>query len=109
METYFLNIGFEDNDFMSHLIMAEIQKGVHSFSFIDLSPKVSDSKYRYLKLVLEADWAKLYATCQQLEKNVLIRSMELMDVSSNDTPTLCGYYSKQKLVTKFYRDLALVA
>ncbi|WP_044173109.1 hypothetical protein [Flectobacillus major] len=109
METYLLTIGFQDNDFTVHLLMNTLQKYFEEIQFVELTNKQEVSRFRQLKLVLTTDWPALVKASQQLETHAAVSNIQIMDLTSGDTPTLCGYFAKQRIRTQFYRGEANAA
>lgn len=106
METYLLTLGFQDNDFTVHLLMNTLEKHFEEVQFIELSNREEVSRYRKLRLVVNADWNHLLAASKSLEKNTAVFEIQIMDLSSGDTPSLCGIYRKQRNPTNYYRTAA---
>ncbi len=106
METYLLTLGFQDNDFTVHLLMNTLQKYFEEVQFIELSNREEVSRYRKLRLVVNADWNSLLNASKHLEKISAVFEIQIMDLSSGDTPSLCGMYRKQRNATPYYRAAA---
>jgi hypothetical protein len=77
METYLLTLGFQDNDFTVHLLMNTLQKHFEEVQFIELSNREEVSRYRKLRLVVNADWNHLLAASKSLEKILLYSKFKL--------------------------------
>jgi len=106
METYLLTLGFQDYDFTVHLLMNTLQKYFEEVQFIELSNREEVSRYRKLRLVVNADWNSLLNASKHLEKISAVFEIQIMDLSSGDTPSLCGMYRKQRNATPYYRAAA---
>ncbi|MFY7828713.1 MAG: hypothetical protein ACOVQ4_16410 [Flectobacillus sp.] len=86
--------------------MNTLQKYFEEVQFIELSNREEVSRYRKLRLVVNADWNSLLNASKHLEKISAVFEIQIMDLSSGDTPSLCGMYRKQRNATPYYRAAA---